>query len=451
MILYSLKLALANLSNRKGLTALTICAIAIGLALLTTMTTMSYQTNRIPVLNKSEQLHTILIDSRDNNARPIDDPRRTPLLTYQDVNNLTNDNTFDFEKTYLWKTYAYLNDEQGKAHPRQARTMAGLSNFFHLFDVPFLYGSGWSKQDDNNASAVIVLSYKMNQHFFGGENSVGKTIRINSSTLTVVGVLARWKIPSRFYDRSFSGTRFDDAFVPSSLAMNMNLSRRISCWEKDRSLERDFSLENLTGLKASECTWLNMWVSLESKSQVKDYQNFLVAYANEQKSFGRLPRDFKPVLFNVKQYVELNATNNTGQLVFNILAILFFLVCLLNTVGILLAKYMGKVPEIALRRALGAKKHVILSQYLLEVATIAFIGGILGLVLSYFGLVGMMHVYIYQSDYTVTAEAIRHLYQLDLQMIAQALAIAVGSSLLISLFPVWKICNTPPASQLKTQ
>ena len=80
MILYSLKLALANLSNRKGLTALTICAIAIGLALLTTMTTMSYQTNQIPVLNKSEQLHTILIDSRDNNARPIDDPRRTPRL-----------------------------------------------------------------------------------------------------------------------------------------------------------------------------------------------------------------------------------------------------------------------------------------------------------------------------------------------------------------------------------
>ncbi|TQV88722.1 ABC transporter permease [Aliikangiella coralliicola] len=451
MFLYSLKLAKANLKNRPGLTLLTISAIAIGLALLTTTTTMSYQSSKIPLLEESEKIQTVLIDSRDQNARDITDVRRTPRLTYQDTQNLFTDATFPVEKTYLWKSFTFLNDENGDAHPRQVRTMAGLSNFFTMFKVPFLYGSGWSKADDENATPVIVLSYKMNQHFFGGENSVGKTIRINSSTLTVVGVLANWKLAARFYDRSFSTARFDDVFVPSSLALEINIPRRISCWEKDSEFVQDFSRENVNGLKASECTWLNLWVKLEDENQAKQYIDYLAQYVSDQKSFGRFPREHQPTLLSIKEYSELNSTNNTTLFIFALLSVLFFLVCLINTVGILLAKYMGKVPEIALRRALGAKKHVILMQYLIEIGLISFIGGVVGVILSYFGLKGMMKVYIYQSDYTVTADAIQHLYQLDWIMISQALLIAVGSSLIVSLYPVWKMCNTAPAGHLKAQ
>ena len=130
---------------------------------------------------------------------------------------------------------------------------------------------------------------------------------------------------------------------------------------------------------------------------------------------------------------------------------LFFAVCLVNTIGILIAKYTGKIPEIALRRALGAKKHIILSQYMIEIAIISFIGGIVGLIFSHFGLLGMMHINIYASDYSVTVDAIRHAYRLDLVMIVQALTIAIGSTFIVSLIPIWKICSTPPASQLKAQ
>ena len=451
MILYSLRLAFKNLGNRPGLTALTIGAIAIGLALLTTMTTMSYQSSKVPVYDKRHQLNTVLIDTREKEARVANRLWRVPYLTYQDTMNLYNDKSVDAEKTYLWKSSTFLNDIDGKVHPRQTRTMAGLSNFFTLFDVPFLYGSGWSKQDDESASPVIVLSYKMNQHFFNGEDSVGKTLRINSTTLTVIGVLADWKLASRFYDRSFSSQRFDDVFIPSSLAMNINIPRFIRCWSKDNSLRQSYALSDIDGLKTSECTWLALWVDLKEESTKKEYQAFIDRYVSQQKSMGRIPRDDKPQIVSIQEYLDAIITNNTTDSVFNLLAILFFLVCLLNTVGILLAKYMGKVPEIALRRALGAKKHVILQQYLLEVSMIAVIGGILGLILSHFSLIGMMHINIYQSDYTVTVEAIRHLYKLDLVMIAQAMGVAVGSALLVSLFPVWKICNTAPAGQLKSQ
>ncbi len=450
MILYNIKLAKASLRDRPGLTALTIAAIAVGLALLTTMTTMSYQASKLPLREKSTALHTILIDSREANARAITDIRRMPRLTYQDTNNLMQDQTLDMDKTYLWKSFAFLNIQSGQVNPRQVRTLAGRANFFTMFNVPFLYGQGWSEAEDKKGAPVIVLSYKMNQHFFGGENSIGKTIRINSSNLTVVGVTAEWKIPTRFYDRSFSSTRFDDVFIPSALGLDIKLRRRVNCWPKDQAYVAEYSRDNVDGLKSSECSWLVMWVDVNAEQKGK-LQTYLQQYVQQQKSLGRLPMDTPPVLLNIMQYTQLNLDDNFDLTVFNLLATLFFLVCLVNTVGLLLAKYMGKIPEVAIRRALGAKKHVIMSQYLVEISLIAFVGGLLGIILSYFGLKGMMQIYIYQSDYTVTAEAIGHLYQLDLVMIGKAMAIAVLSALTVSLFPVWKMVNTAPASHLKAQ
>ena len=451
MIFYTIKLAITNLKNRMDLTLLTIFLVGIGLALLTTMMTMNYQSSKVPVRDKSENIHAVLLDSRDKDAEAIDNIFNLPSMTYLDADNLLRANIPDVENTYLWKSYGFLNSDLETVNPRQARIMAGLSNFFSIFDVPLLYGTGWTSDDDFNEASVVVLSYQMNRHFFGGENSVGKLININSSPMTVVGVMSEWRLPSRFYDRSFSSSRFDDLYMPSSTALNINLPRNISCNDKDSSESQSYSLDNPEGLKASECRWIAVWVEMKDTNSVSEYKSYLDQYVNSQQSLGRFPRSAENILINLEDYVGvLNAGRTQGK-IFLILAWLFFAVCLVNTIGLLLAKYMGKISEIALRRALGAKKIVILTQYMIEIAIISFLGSLLGLVFSYFGLIGMMEIFIYQSDYTVTAEAIKHGYQLDWMMIVQGIIIAVGSTLTISLFPVWKICNTPPASQLKAQ
>lgn len=451
MFSYNFKLAAINLKHRMGLTALTIAAIAIGLALLTTMNTMSYQTSKIPIKDKADQLFTVSLDSREAEANPIDRPWRTPDLTYRDAENLINADTPAEEQTYLWKTFAYLNVDSNSVHPRQARIMAGQANFFSLFDVPFLYGGPWSPEADQYSDNVIVLSKNMNDHFFGGENSVGRQLNINANKFTVIGVLAHWRLPARFYDRSFHSARFDDAFVPASLAITMNLPRNIQCWEKDKALRPAFSREDMEGLKNSECRWIHFWAKLTSDEQKQHYQQYLNNYVAQQKSFGRFPRPIENQVLSLKDTVSLMSSNFGVSTVFEIMSFLFFLVCLINTIGILLAKYMSKLPEIALRRALGAKRHVVMAQYLIEIALISFIGGILGIILSHFGLQAMMKIAIYQSDYQLTADAIRHAHQLDWFIITIALLVAVGSTLLISLIPIWKICNTPPAGQLKSQ
>ena len=57
-----------------------------------------------------------------------------------------------------------------------------------MFEVPFLYGSGWGSTADEGPEPVVVLAKRTNERLFGGENSVGRKIRIEDREFTVVGV-----------------------------------------------------------------------------------------------------------------------------------------------------------------------------------------------------------------------------------------------------------------------
>jgi putative ABC transport system permease protein len=124
------------------------------------------------------------------------------------------------------------------------------------------------------------------------------------------------------------------------------------------------------------------------------------------------------------------------------LSFMFLLVCLLNTIGLLLAKFTGKSAEIALRLALGASKADLFKQHLVETAMIGLIGGIGGIGLAILGLQGIKSLY---------GDFVDDLATLDINMILVALSVALLSSIAAGLYPTWRACNIAPASQLKSQ
>ena len=107
----------------------------------------------------------------------------------------------------------------------------------------------------------------------------------------------------------------------------------------------------------------------------------------------------------------------------------------------MLTKFVGKKGETSLRRALGASRTVIFNQQIVEVAVIGFSGGLIGLLLAGIGLQGIQILY----------DSPDGLVRLDWIMVSTAIGIAILSSLIAGLYPAWRVCNIPPAAQLKTQ
>jgi len=445
MLKYNIQIALKNLLSHKGLTALMVLTIAVGLALLMTMLTISHQTAKIPLEHKGDQLLLVQLDNRELEADPITDVQRMINLTYQDALNLLNSDVPAEQQTMLWKTSFVLSSEEQGIQPIYANAVAGMHNFFNMFDAPFAYGGPWSTLANENAEPVIVISKSTNDRLFGGINSVGRVLRINAIDVTVIGVLDDWSIGNVFYDRTFFTHQFDDVFMPYSLAIKHELPRQVetSCWSGYQQVD-------MTSFLNSECAWVLFWAQVANPAQAADYQGYVDQYVVSQKQYGRFPRELYNVVTSVRELMTQRQGGDKRQEFLKVLAYLFFLVCLVNTVSILLAKFLGNGREIALRRALGAKKKAILQQHFSEVLMIGVMGGLVGLILSILGLRVMMYIRWFQTDFLSDLELLKLVYQLDWQMMLLAMCVAIVSTLIVSLYPVWRVSSIPPVSQLKS-
>ena len=122
--------------------------------------------------------------------------------------------------------------------------------------------------------------------------------------------------------------------------------------------------------------------------------------------------------------------------------VLFLVVCLLNTIGLLLAKIMRRSGDISLRRALGATRRAIFAQYIFEAGLIGLAGGVLGIGMTWLGLQGIKGLYG-EFDF------ISKLVTMDWVMIFTAVGLAVLSTLGAAVYPTWRACSIQPASELK--
>lgn len=452
MFRYNFSLALASLSQRPGLTFLVILTLAIGLGLYTTVQTMAFYNNSVPVAHKSDNLFLVQMDSRELSAEPIMEQVNMVDSTYKDAMNLQQWTLPGVSTSINWNSNGVINVQDNRVPAVRSEILATDSEFFTMFETPFIYGSGWSPAEDANGEGVIVISQAMNDRLFGGENSVGELLRINTLNLKVVGVMADWTINRRFYDRTFAPGYLHEFFVPYRFALDNDLPRnaRFNCWETETQNSFLFRNQNLQQLLSSECAWISVWAEVPD-TQIENYKNQVSNYIAAQKELGRFPREPQYFVTDLQEQVAYYGSRNGYINTFKIISRLFFAVCLLNAVSILLARFIRRSREVSLRRALGARKVTIIHQYVLEVVFIGAMGGVLGILISKIGLWGMLNIRLYAVDYTITAASIAHQYQLNWPLIAEAFLTSIVCALVVSIYPIWRVCNVSPATQLKAE
>ena len=192
----------------------------------------------------------------------------------------------------------------------------------------------------------------------------------------------------------------------------------------------------------SECIWIQFWAELRNEEEKAEYMGWLNAYVEQQKALGRFPRPTNNRLSDVMEWMEAEQVVEDDAMVMLGLSLLFLVVCLLNTIGLLLAKFMGKAPDIGLRRALGASRGTLFVQHLVESGMIGFAGGIIGLGLAWLGLRGIEMLF---------GDFVDNLVSMDWVMVLTAVVLAVISAIMAGLYPTWRACRIAPASQLKAQ
>ncbi len=409
---YYLDLALRSLKRNKSLTALMVLAIALGIGASMTTLTVLHVLSGDPLPGKSGKLFYPQLDPQDMDGyKPQDDP---PMqLTWIDGMTLLHAKRARYQALMTGGAVP-VQPAQSSIDPFFEDARYTTADFFPMFDVPFLYGRGWNADDDEASARVAVLTRELNDKLFGGKDSTGQTLRMDDVAFRIVGVLDSWRPTPHFYDLNTGSYASDEGvFVPLTTAVDLKFARNGStdCWGKG-SRYRHEDLPPAPGC-SSGCSW----TTRGRGGGVPAVPAELFAGAEDA---GPLPAPAQRAPARPDGWLDYNKVVPGDVRLQVWLALGFLLVCLVNTVGLMLAKFMRRAGELGVRRALGASRRSLFAQLLVEAGAVGLAGGIGGLLLA---LLGLWLVRRQPSDYAALAH-------LDLPMLLATFVLAVVASLL---------------------
>jgi putative ABC transport system permease protein len=436
MFQYYLGLGFRSLRRNPVLTLLMVLTLSVGVAASMTTLTLLRGMSGDPIPAKSDRLFVPRFDNlpADNPGRDGEPPSQ---VTHTDAMALWEAGK-GLRRTPIYGIAPAIDSGRSDLPPFFSDGVAVGADFFAMFDVPFLHGQAWSADEDTKGASVVVIGRGLSERVFGEDtNPVGKTLRISDNEYAIVGVVDTWNPVPKFYrligDNQY-GTS-EDVFIPfrTAVSREIGVNGSIDC---SSNVEPGFK-----GIVASECVWLQYWVELEKASDRQEYADYLGAYVSEQKALGRFPRPANNRLHDVMEWLDFNEVVSDDTRTSTWLAFGFLLVCLVNTVGLLLAKFSARPGEIGVRRALGATRRDVFTQYLTEAGVIGLVGAGVGVGLTFAAL-----AFIRNFD-----DDIALITRVDGVMLATAIVLSVAASLLAGLLPTWRACQVVPALQLKSQ
>jgi len=440
MLGYYLDLALRSLKRSPGLTALMILIVAFGVAASMTSYSVFRAVSGDPIPWKSSRLFVPQIDiwgpKGHLDATSNNDPPNA--MDYTDAVALMRERRGKYQSA-MYRVSPSIVPPDAHMHPINVGGHAVYSEFFTMLDVPFKFGSAWGADSDAQRAAVVVINSKINQKLFAGANSVGRTIDIDGKDYRVVGVLDNWNPKPTFFDVVNTGgftTDEEDVFLPFTRAIDVGMPNdgNTNCSEIPKG-------SGFIGLQQSSCVWISYMVELDDSAAVSAYKEYLDSYFRDQKAAGRFNWPLNNRLRDLPAWLDAQHVVPSDTKISLVVALGLLVACLVNTAGLLLAKFLRRSSEIGVRRALGAPRMAIYMQFLIEAGMVGLTGGVIGLLLIWVGIWGVNWV---------LPKEIASLAHVDLGLLALTLLVAVVATMLAGLYPTFRASRVQPALQLKT-
>ena len=286
-------------------------------------------------------------------------------------------------------------------------TVAGVDeNFTSMKNYTVAQGRGLQYMDMKDNKQVCVIGDYLNRVAYGGRG-VGQTIKLGSYKFRIVGVLNA-KVNNTSMQQ---GSDDDCIYLPYTIAMRLSNTAMASSYIAIMSDES----------KANEAKAV---VEASLTDLFKSDSAFYVYSASEWLE-------------------EMNNMINMVIVILTGIASISLLVGGIGIMNIMLVSVTERTREIGIRKALGAKERVILSQFVVEAATTSALGGVLGIVLGYIVSMAANHVLpMISSDIDVTVSP-------SFNSIAVAFGISVFIGVLFGYLPAKRAARLNPIEALR--
>ncbi|WP_158885793.1 ABC transporter permease [Rhodanobacter sp. L36] len=435
MFIHYVQLGFYSLRRNPVLTLLMVMSIGLGVAASMTTWSVFRVVSGNPLPDKSSQLFVPQLDNWGPNDI-VKNGQPPNAVTYRDAMAFMQAHEAE-RQTALYPVRYAVTPERTGAEPFRVQGHAVFADFFPMFELPFRFGAGWSRADDDAHAGAVVISRQLNDRVFGGANSVGRSIHLGDHDFRITGVLDNWNPQPRFYDVSNHSAFGDqpDIFVPFNRAIDLHTQTNgnNACHEN--------SAPGFEGWLHSECVWIAFWAELPDAAAQSRFRSFLEGYGAKQQQSGRFNWPPQAQMHNLQDWLDYTRVVPSETPVSLAVSAGFLLVCLVNAVGLMLAKFMRRAPEIGVRRALGATRQAIYAQFLAEATMVGLAGGLVGLAFTALGILAIGVVF---------EAAIARLAHFDLWLITLTVLTAIVATLIAAFYPAWRAAQVQPAWQLKS-
>lgn len=340
-MLSQLRFAVRSLVKTPGNTLIALATLALGIGVNTSMfsvvETLLFRSAPYPDANT---LAMLTASTRTGDIR---------TFSYQEIQELKPRAEGFATLTTLGYTF-YALSEPGRVAER-VRGITFSADMMETFRIPPLFGRSFAADEFTPGKNQVVLLTEgfWKSHFGGDRNVIGRTLRLDGETVTVVGVM-----PARFDYKMFWG--------------NIALIRPLN-FSKDQINYRGYRAFSLIGRLKPGMTFDLMAAQLAPVA------------AEQEKAFPQdyAGRHYRTILLH--ESVMDSVGRSISWMLLGLSAFVL-LICCANLANLQLARATASAREFAIRAALGASRTRLVFQQLAECLLLSLAGGVLGVAVA---------------------------------------------------------------------
>jgi putative ABC transport system permease protein len=270
--------------------------------------------------------------------------------------------------------------------------------------------------DGDQFDPVCVLGYEIARYLFPFETALGRRIKVGADYFEVLGVIYP-RVPIASLSSDPGTEAGGEVFIPLGTGRKIFGERQVTIRSGTVDIQEVQLHEIIVGVDGGA-----------NVPFVADACRTMLTRSHNEKDFE--------VIVPLELLLRAEETKRIFSIVLGSIAGISLLVGGIGIMNVMLATVTERTREIGIRRALGAKRHHIVTQFLVETVVLSGCGGVAGVLL---GLAIPIGVEKFSDMETIVTPAAPVL----------AFGISVATGIIFGLYPAWRAANMDPVEALR--